>query len=55
MIEERENTIQIIGRWGEGLLSLVGDAVDKLRDRFNYISGKFKITIEFYPDGEEDA
>ena len=59
MTEERENTEELIfaGYYSIDFDDIEG-AVAKLCDRFNaqVVKGKFKVTIEFYPDSEvEDA
>lgn len=53
MTEEKGNTIQFTSDENMDFwLWWVTKSFNTLRDRFGYNVGRFKVTIEFYPDSE---
>ena len=62
--KERENTIQYVlklsqSTWSRSLLDYEAgrflQSISYLYDLYQKIGGTFKVTIEFYPEGEQDA
>ena len=58
-MEERENTIEFVYDTNEslsGLIAKLETKLDELLERFSSDSfGTLKVTLEFYPEGEENV